>query len=250
MIISRTPFRISLFGGGTDYPAWFKEHGGAVIGGTIDKYCYISVRHLPPYFPHKSRIVYASEEWVNYHRDIKHPSVRECLRHLGVKDGVEMAKKNRLPNEIIDIINQHHGTTLMTYFYSRALKEDPNSTVLEAQFRYHCEKPKSREAALIMLADAVEATARTLEKPTLNRVEHMVKKLIKDRLVDGQLDESDLTLAQLETTAKVFAQTLTTMYHTRIEYPEIEPTSKKDKEALIGRPGGKSIRRSNKAIGS
>ncbi len=190
----------------------------------------------------------------NQYGDNPHDKTQSNLSYLiitsHVKDGVAMAKKNRLPNEIIDIINQHHGTTLMTYFYSRALKEDPNSTVLEAQFRYHCEKPKSREAALIMLADAVEATARTLEKPTLNRVEHMVKKLIKDRLVDGQLDESDLTLAQLETTAKVFAQTLTTMYHTRIEYPEIEPTSKKDKEALIGRPGGKSIRRSNKAIGS
>lgn len=96
MIISRTPFRISLFGGGTDYKEWFKEHGGAVIGGTIDKYCYISVRHLPPYFPHKSRIVYASEEWVNYHSDIKHPSVRECLRHLGVKDGVEICHQSDL----------------------------------------------------------------------------------------------------------------------------------------------------------
>ena len=76
MIISRTPFRISLFGGGTDYPTWFREHGGSVIGTAIDKYCYISVRRLPPFFEHKSRIVYSQVELVNAVSDIKHPAVR------------------------------------------------------------------------------------------------------------------------------------------------------------------------------
>ena len=96
MIISRTPFRISLFGGGTDYPIWFKEHGGAVLGFTIDKYCYLSVRYLPPYFPHKTRVVYSIEEWVNYHKDIKHPAVRECLRFMDVRDGVEISHQSDL----------------------------------------------------------------------------------------------------------------------------------------------------------
>lgn len=96
MIICRTPFRITFFGGGTDYPVFFKEHGGSVLAATIDKYCYISTRYLPPYFKHKSRIVYSVEEWVNYHSEIKHPSVRECLRYMNVRDGVEICHQSDL----------------------------------------------------------------------------------------------------------------------------------------------------------
>jgi len=94
MIISRTPFRVSLFGGGTDYPAYFKEHGGQVLGGSINKYCYISARYLPPHFTHKSRIVYSKEEWVNNNADIEHPAVRECLRYLGIFRGVEICHQS------------------------------------------------------------------------------------------------------------------------------------------------------------
>jgi D-glycero-alpha-D-manno-heptose-7-phosphate kinase len=90
VIISRTPFRISLFGGGTDYPSWFREHGGSVVGTAIDKYCYISVRRLPPFFEHKSRIVYSQVELVNNASDIKHPAVRGILSDLGIKEGLEI----------------------------------------------------------------------------------------------------------------------------------------------------------------
>lgn len=96
MIISRTPFRISLFGGGTDYPQWFREHGGAVLGTTIDKYCYISVRYLPPYFTHKSRVVYSKEEWVNDNNEIEHPAIRECLNFERVSRGVEISHQSDL----------------------------------------------------------------------------------------------------------------------------------------------------------
>jgi len=96
MIISRTPFRVSLFGGGTDYPAWFREHGGAVLGGSIDKYCYISARYLPPHFDHLSRIVYSKEEWVNNNREIEHPAVRECLKFLGITRGMEISHSSDL----------------------------------------------------------------------------------------------------------------------------------------------------------
>lgn len=96
MIISRTPFRLSFFGGGTDYPVWFKKHGGITVGSSIDKYCYLSVRQLPPYFDHKSRIVYSTEEWVNYHSDIKHPAVRECLRFLDIREGMEICHQSDL----------------------------------------------------------------------------------------------------------------------------------------------------------
>lgn len=97
MIISRTPFRVSLFGGGTDYPSWFREHGGAVIGTAIDKYCYISVRRLPPFFEHKSRIVYSQVELVNDISDIKHPAVRGILSDLKVAEGLEIHHDADLP---------------------------------------------------------------------------------------------------------------------------------------------------------
>ncbi len=97
MIISRTPFRISLFGGGTDYPAWFRENGGAVLGLAIDKYCYISVRRLPPFFEHRSRIVYSQVELVKQVTDIQHPAVRAILSDLGVNDGLEIHHDADLP---------------------------------------------------------------------------------------------------------------------------------------------------------
>jgi len=97
MIISRTPFRISLFGGGTDYPSWFREHGGAVIGTAIDKYCYITVRRLPPFFEHKSRIVYSQVELVNDVAEIKHPAVRGILTDLKVTEGLEIHHDADLP---------------------------------------------------------------------------------------------------------------------------------------------------------
>ncbi|HLY74275.1 MAG TPA: kinase [Planctomycetota bacterium] len=97
MIISRTPFRISFFGGGTDYPAWYREHGGAVLATSINKYCYISVRHLPPFFDYKSRILYSRIELVKSIDEIQHPSVRAALKFLKIDDGVEIHHDGDLP---------------------------------------------------------------------------------------------------------------------------------------------------------
>ncbi|MBI4180945.1 MAG: kinase [Chloroflexi bacterium] len=97
MIISRTPFRISFFGGGTDYPVWYHENGGAVLGTTIDKYCYITCRYLPPFFEHKYRIVYSLTELVRDIDEIRHPAVRETLRFLGITEGVEIHHDGDLP---------------------------------------------------------------------------------------------------------------------------------------------------------
>lgn len=97
MIITRTPFRISFFGGGTDYPVWYKEHGGAVLSVSIDKYCYITTRYLPPFFDCKYRIRYAKQEETNTISDIKHPSVRECLAFLDFKRGIEMQHNADVP---------------------------------------------------------------------------------------------------------------------------------------------------------
>ncbi len=97
MIITRTPFRISFFGGGTDYPGWFREHGGAVLAGTIDKYCYITCRRLPPFFEHKHRIVYSRIENVKNSDEIEHPSVRAVLNWAKVEDGLEIHHDGDLP---------------------------------------------------------------------------------------------------------------------------------------------------------
>ena len=97
MIISRTPFRVSLFGGGTDFPAWYRERGGIVISAAINKYCYLNVRYLPPFFDYKYRIRYTQQEYVGTIEDIKHPSVRECIRYVGVREGIEVQHNSDLP---------------------------------------------------------------------------------------------------------------------------------------------------------
>lgn len=97
MIITRTPYRLSLFGGGTDYPAWFREHGGAVLATSIDRYCYITCRYLPPFFAHRSRVVYSKVEDVRSNAEIEHPAVRAVLETLGIDAGVEIHHDGDLP---------------------------------------------------------------------------------------------------------------------------------------------------------
>jgi len=97
MIISRTPFRISFFGGGSDYPEWFREHGGAVLSTAIDKYCYLTCRYLPPFFQHRFRILYSKIETVSQISEIEHPAVRGALEQLGVTRGLEIHHDGDLP---------------------------------------------------------------------------------------------------------------------------------------------------------
>ncbi|MBV9135247.1 MAG: kinase, partial [Chloroflexi bacterium] len=97
MIISRTPYRISFFGGGTDYPVWYQENGGAVLSTSIDKYAFISCRYLPPYFEHRSRVVYSRIELVDDNVQIEHPAVRETLRYMGVGEGIEVHYDGDMP---------------------------------------------------------------------------------------------------------------------------------------------------------
>ena len=97
MIITRTPFRVSLFGGGSDYPAWSQQHGGSVLGFAINRYCYINVRRLPPFFDHKHRIVYSLIENVKEISEIRHPAVRAVLTEMGIHDGLEIHHDGDLP---------------------------------------------------------------------------------------------------------------------------------------------------------
>ena len=97
MIISRTPLRVSLFGGGTDFPAWYRERGGLVVSAAINKYCYLNVRYLPPFFDYKYRIRYTNQEYVSAIDEIKHPSVRECIRYSGIRERLEVQHNSDLP---------------------------------------------------------------------------------------------------------------------------------------------------------
>lgn len=97
MIISRTPFRVSFFGGGTDYPTWFREHGGSVLASCINRYCYITCRFLPPFFEHKSRVVWSKIELVNGQEDVTHPLIRELLKFLDIQEGIEIHHEGDLP---------------------------------------------------------------------------------------------------------------------------------------------------------
>lgn len=137
-----------------------------------------------------------------------------------VKNGVELATKNKLPSSVINIIREHHGNTLVAYFYHKALNSEVAEGVTEEKFRYSFPRPQSKEAAIVMLADSVEAYIRSLSEPTQHQVEQGVKKIIKEKLQDDQLDESDITLRDLDKVAKAFVKVLAGIFHDRIEYPE------------------------------
>ncbi|QGG47894.1 HD family phosphohydrolase [Heliorestis convoluta] len=148
------------------------------------------------------------------------PSLSTLIITSHVKDGVELCRKAGLPTAVVDIVEQHHGDTLVSFFYHRAMEADRTESIQEQDFRYEGPKPQTKEAALVMLADTVEAAVRSLPQPTSGKIEGLVRKLIKDKLNDGQLEESDLTFKDLDLIAQSFCRVLNGIYHTRIEYPE------------------------------
>ena len=149
------------------------------------------------------------------------PSLSTLIITSHVKEGVELAKQYKLPAVITDFIKQHHGDDLVKYFYHKAVESDKDGSVEETDFRYPGPKPQTKETAIVMLADSVEAAVRSLSRPTPGRIEGLVRKIIKARLNDGLLDESDLTLKDLDKVAEAFVQVLSGIYHHRIEYPDL-----------------------------
>ncbi|NFA60514.1 HD family phosphohydrolase [Clostridium sporogenes] len=149
------------------------------------------------------------------------PNLSTLIITSHVKDGLELAKEYKIPKVIQDIIQQHHGTSLVKYFYitMKNNSERPED-INEEDFRYPGPIPKSKEAAIIMLADGVEAAVRSINEPTKGRIEEMVNKIIKARLDEGQLDECDLTLKEIGLIREAFLKVLVSIYHQRIEYPE------------------------------
>ena len=137
-----------------------------------------------------------------------------------VKIGMEKGRELRLPDEVLAVIEQHHGTSVIRYFYDRALKEKGGVAASPGDYSYGGPKPMSREAAVVMLADNAEAATRTLKKPTAAKLEKYIWDLIMDRFRIGELNECDLTLRDLETIKNTFVHVLTGHFHTRIEYPK------------------------------
>lgn len=134
-------------------------------------------------------------------------------------DGADMLREYRLPKEIIDIAEQHHGTTLLKYFYFKA-KELTQQDIDESEFRYPGPKVQTKEAAVVELADSVEAAVRSMQKPTPNKIHALVQKIFNDKLGDGQFDECDLTMNELNHVKESINETLKGIFHSRIEYPE------------------------------
>jgi putative nucleotidyltransferase with HDIG domain len=156
------------------------------------------------------------------------PSMSSLILISHVKDAVELARDHKLGREIIDIIQQHHGTSLISYFYHKAQERQLSKSgrvteIKEEDFRYPGPKPQTKEAGLVMLADMVEAASRSLVDPTPARIQGMVQKIINKVFSDGQLDACELTLKDLHEIAKGFNKTLSGIFHHRIEYPDTAP---------------------------
>ncbi len=156
------------------------------------------------------------------------PNLSTLVITSHAKDGVDIAIKYKLPTAIRDIIKQHHGTTLVAYFFHRAMKAGGDEEVKQENFRYEGPRPQTKEAAVVMLADSVEAAVRSMTDKTEGKIEGLIRKIIKDKLDDGQLDMCQLTLSDLDTIAKSFMRVLSGYFHAREQYPEIKDALKKD----------------------
>jgi len=173
----------------------------------------------------------------NIHDQLE-PEVSAGILKQHVVDGIDLAYKSRLPKALIAYIPQHHGTAIMGYFYARAKEAaEPGATIDDRRFRHSGPKPQTREAALIMLADGVEASVRSLASRDEPAIRAMVTRIIEERTSDGQFDECDLTLRDLERIREAFVEQLLGMYHTRVAYPQNTVVELESRRAA-GRGGG------------
>jgi len=169
----------------------------------------------------------------NKHLDLN-PRLSATVIRSHVKLGVEKAKQLRLPQQVVDIISEHHGNSLVYYFYAKAKEQDP--TVKPEDFAYPGTPPSSKESAVVMLADTVEAACHTLDKPTESRLQKFIDELITRKAEAGQLDNSDLTFREITVIKETFVKILTGYYHSRIKYPNqknIEDEQEKESEQTV-----------------
>jgi putative nucleotidyltransferase with HDIG domain len=172
-------------------------------------------------------------EYFSENQDIKtskhdnlSPTMSKLVIMNHVNEGLELAKKYKLNPRLVDFIQQHHGTSLVYYFYRRALESlEDDQQIKEEGFRYPGPKPTTKETAIVLLADSVEATTRALKQPEPANIKEVVHKIINNKFIDGQLDACELTLKDLEKISEVFIRILTGIYHGRITYPESQANS-------------------------
>jgi membrane-associated HD superfamily phosphohydrolase len=141
-----------------------------------------------------------------------------------IKDGLEVARKNKIPQRVLNIISQHHGNSLISYFYEKQKDKteivNGSSNGLKGHFRYPAMKPQSKEAAILMLADSTEAAVRSIENMTPKKIEQMVNDIVEDRIKDGQLAQANITLREIEKVKKTLIDGLISIYHSRISYQD------------------------------
>lgn len=158
----------------------------------------------------------------SFHQGLN-PSMSSLIILSHVKDGIDLARKHKLPEVIIDILKEHHGTSLVYYFYKKAEKTAVDGDVVgEENYRYKGPSPSSKESGIVLLADAVEAASRSLDRPTPARVETLVREIISDKIQDRQLAACDLTLKEISIIADTFTRVITAAYHSRTKYPKDE----------------------------
>ena len=153
--------------------------------------------------------------------DKLNPSMSSMVIMSHVKEGVALARANNVPEEILRFIPEHHGTSLIKYFYMRALEQNEEEAPPAEIYRYSGPTPHSRETVIAMLADSSEAASRSLEEPTYERLLDLVEKIVNSKFMDGQFDNAPVTLADLRKIINSFAHSLSAIYHVRIEYPEL-----------------------------
>ena len=166
---------------------------------------------------------------INKHDNLSpHMSYLILVNH--VKEGLKMAEKHKLPNAVRQFVAEHHGTTVVSYFYNKAIQNADETEVRESDFRYPGPMPQSKETAICMLADTVEAASRTLKDPSPQRIRNIVEQLVDHKIKESQLDECDLTFKEIDQIKEAFIPILTGIHHLRIEYPESDKEKKGSRE--------------------
>jgi len=190
----------------------------------------VGKKSMPSYF------IENQQRGINPHDKLE-PSMSALILVSHVKHGVELAREHRLGWPIIDIIQQHHGSNLIRYFYSKALERvDKDHSVSEDKYRYPGPRPQTKEAALVMMADVVEAACRTLNDPTPSRIQKRVQSLIMGMFSEGQLDQSTLTLKDLHSVTRSFVRALQGILHSRVEYPDDAKVKERQNGDTSGQP--------------
>jgi len=180
---------------------------------------------------------YENQKDIENIHDRLNPSLSRQIISNHIKDGLDIAVKNKIPRKVLDIISQHHGNSIIAYFYEkqkdRELITNGSSSGLKEHFRYPARKPQSKEAAILMLADSAEAAVRSIDKMTPKKIEQMINDIYEDRLKDGQLNETDVTIKEINTVKDTLIDGLISIYHSRLSYTESDSKTKVDLEAKV-----------------